>query len=65
MPEQMREGPTEPCSSTTESARGRGSGIQVLSRRATGVYRLHAGKIVYFRAYLDHDAALEAAGLTE
>ena len=66
MPEEMREGPDGTVLViTTESARGRGSGIQVLSRRATGVYRLRAGKIVYFRAYLDHDAALEAAGLTE
>jgi ketosteroid isomerase-like protein len=50
MPEEMREGRDGTVLViTTESARGRGSGIQVLSRHVTGIYRLRAGKIVYFR----------------
>lgn len=48
-----------------ESARGRGSGIEVRSRRITGVYELRDGKIVRFKAYLDRAEALEAAGLAE
>lgn len=48
-----------------ESGRGRGSGIEVDSRRITGVYELRNGKIVRFRAYLERTEALEAAGLAE
>ncbi len=46
-----------------ESGRGKDSGIEVHSRRITGVYELCNGKIVHFRAYLNRVEALEAAGL--
>lgn len=46
-----------------ESGRGKDSGIEVDSRRMTGVYELRDGRIVRFRAYLDRVEALEAAGL--
>lgn len=48
-----------------ESGRGKDSGIEVRSRRITGVYELRDGKIVRFKAYLDRDEALQAAGLRE
>ena len=47
-----------------ESARGKGSGIDVRSRRVTAVYELRAGRIVRFKAYLDRAEALEAGGLS-
>jgi ketosteroid isomerase-like protein len=47
-----------------ESARGKGSGIEVASRRVTAVYELRAGRIVRFKAYLDRAEALQAAGLS-
>jgi ketosteroid isomerase-like protein len=47
--------------SGVESARGRGSGIDVLSRRVTGVFEVRDRKIVRFKAYLDRHEALEAA----
>lgn len=46
-----------------ESGRGKDSGIEVQSRRITGLYELSDGKIVRFKAYLDRTRALEAAGL--
>jgi ketosteroid isomerase-like protein len=48
-----------------ESARGKDSGIEVRSRRVSGVYELRDGKIVRFKAYLDRAEALQAAGLRE
>ena len=48
-----------------ESGRGKDSGIEVRSRRITGVYELRDGKIVRFKAYLDRVEALEAVGLSE
>lgn len=48
-----------------ESGRGKDSGIEVRSRRITGVYELRDGKIVRFKAYLDRAEALQAAGLRE
>lgn len=45
-----------------ESARGKGSGIEVRSRRVTAVYELRAGRIVRFKAYLDRAEARQAAG---
>jgi len=65
-PEEIREGPGETVIVFgVESARGRDSGINVLSRRVTGVYEPRDGKIVRFKAYLDRDEALEAAELRE
>ena len=46
-----------------ESARGKGSGIEVRSRRVFGVFQLRAGKVVRQQAYLDRAEALRAAGL--
>jgi ketosteroid isomerase-like protein len=46
-----------------ESGRGKDSGVEVCSRRLSGVYELRDGKIVRFKAYLDRDEALRAAGL--
>jgi len=48
-----------------ESARGKDSGIEVRSRRVSGVYELRDAKIVGFKAYLDRAEALQAAGLRE
>lgn len=48
-----------------ESGRGKDSGVEVRSRRITGVYDLRHGKIVRFKAYLDRAEALQAAGLSE
>lgn len=48
-----------------ESGRGKDSGIEVRSRRITGVYALRDGRIVRFKAYLDRGKALQAAGLRE
>jgi len=63
-PDEFVEGPGETVIvSGVESARGRDSGIDVLSRRITGVYELRDRKIVRFKAYLDRHEALEAAGL--
>jgi ketosteroid isomerase-like protein len=65
-PEDVVEGAGETVVVTSlESGRGRGSGIEVESRRITGVYELREGKIVRFKAYLDHAEALKAAGLRE
>ncbi len=50
---------------TLESGRGKDSGLEVHSRRITGVYELREGRIVFFKAYLDRAKALEAAGLGE
>jgi ketosteroid isomerase-like protein len=48
-----------------ESARGKDSGIDVHSRRVTGVYELRDGRIVRLKAYLDRTEALLAARLRE
>lgn len=51
------------CIGTMEG-RGRGSGVQVESPLAV-VCDFRDGEISRMRAYLDHDEALRAAGLTE
>ena len=48
-----------------ESARGKGSGIEMRSRRIFGVFQLRDGKVGRQRAFLDRDGALRAAGLRE
>jgi ketosteroid isomerase-like protein len=48
-----------------ESARGKGSGIEVRSRRVTAVYELRAGRIVRLKAYLDRAEARQVAGPRE
>jgi ketosteroid isomerase-like protein len=64
--DEIWEGPGETVIvSGVESARGRDSGIDVLSRRITGVYEVRDRKIVRFKAYLDRHEALEAAGVRE
>jgi uncharacterized protein len=45
-------------------ARGVGSGLEVRQARAW-VWTLRNGKVVRHRTYADHEAALEAAGLSE
>jgi len=65
-PDEIWEAPGETVIvSGVESARGRDSGIDVLSRRVTGVFEVRDRKIVRFKAYLDRSEALEAAGLRE
>ena len=65
-PDEIREGADETVIvSGVESARGRDSGIDVLSRRVTAVYEVRDRKIVRFRAYLDQAEALAAVGLSE
>jgi ketosteroid isomerase-like protein len=65
-PDEIWEAPGETVIvSGVESARGRDSGIDVLSRRITGVYEVRDRKIVHFKAYLDRHEALEAAGVRE
>ncbi len=65
-PDEMLEGTGDTVLvAALESGRGRDSGIEVQSRRVTQVYALRDGKIVRFRAYLDHAEALEAVGLAE
>ena len=44
---------------------GRESGVEVVQRDLTGVYRFRDGLIVSEQVYLDRDEALEAAGLRE
>jgi ketosteroid isomerase-like protein len=44
---------------------GRQSGVEVVQRDLTGVYRLRDGLIVSEHVYLDRDEALEAAGLRD
>ena len=66
VPEEILEGTDETVLVfAQESGRGKDSGIEVCSRRITGVYELRDGKIVRFKAYLDRDEALQAAGLRE
>ena len=48
-----------------ESARGKGSGIELESRRIFGVFQLRNRKVVRQQAYLDRAEALRAAGLGE
>jgi ketosteroid isomerase-like protein len=48
----------------SQSARGRASGVPVEMNLAV-VYELDGGRVVRVRNYLDHDEALEAAGLSE
>ena len=48
-----------------ESARGKGSGIEMRSRRVFGVFQLRDGKVVRQQAYLDRAEALRAAGLSD
>lgn len=65
-PDEFLDGPGETVIvSGVESARGRDSGIDVLSRRVTGVFEVRDRKIVRFKAYLDRHEALEAAGVRE
>ena len=47
-----------------ESGRGKGSGIEI-DQRVFGVFTLRDGKIIRWKAFLDRDQALEAAGLSE
>jgi ketosteroid isomerase-like protein len=64
VPEEILEGKNDTILvSARESGRGKDSGIEVHSRRITGVYELRDGRIVCFRAYLNRVEALEAAGL--
>ena len=66
VPEEILEGAGDTVLvSALESGQGRGSGVDVESRRITQVYELRGGKIVRFRAYLDRTEALEAAGLRD
>ena len=48
-----------------ESARGKGSGIELGSRRIFGVFHLRDRKVVRQQAFLDRAEALRAAGLRE
>jgi ketosteroid isomerase-like protein len=65
-PDEFFEGPGETVIvSGVEAARGRDSGIDVLSRRVTGVFEVRDRKIVRCKAYIDRREALEAAGLRE
>lgn len=64
VPEEVLEGKNDTVLMLArESGRGKDSGIEVHSRRITGVYELRDGRIVRFRAYLNRVEALEAAGL--
>ncbi|MGH2956384.1 MAG: nuclear transport factor 2 family protein [Solirubrobacterales bacterium] len=66
VPEEIREGRDNTVLVTSlETARGKGSGIEVRSRRVTGVFTVRSGRIVHFRAYLNQAEALKAAGLSE
>ena len=65
-PEEILEGPGETVVVfTRESARGKGSGIELRSRRVFGVFQLRDRKVVRQQAYLDSAEALRAAGLRE
>lgn len=65
VPEEILEGRDDTVLvSALESGRGEGSGIEIRSRRITGIYELREGRIVRFRAYLDRAQALQAAGLS-
>jgi ketosteroid isomerase-like protein len=46
-----------------ESARGKGSGIELRSRRIFGVFHLRERRVVRQQAFLDRGEALRAAGL--
>jgi ketosteroid isomerase-like protein len=63
-PDEIRDGPGGTVVvSGVETARGKGSGIDVLSRRVTGVYEVRDRKIARFKAYLDRNEAFKAAGV--
>jgi ketosteroid isomerase-like protein len=47
-----------------EYRRGRGSGVELETKTAV-VYAVSGGRVVRIQGYMDRDAALEAAGLSE
>ena len=47
-----------------ETGRGKGSGIEI-DQRLFQVYTLRDGKITRWKGFMDHEDALEAAGLSE
>ena len=64
--DEIREAPGEMVVvSGVEVARGRDSGIDVLSRRVTAVFEVRDRQIVRVKTYLDRDEAFKAAGVRD